>query len=263
MNEYPPFLSRDQLKFQEATNFAINIKSVACAAGTISIRGFTKEGQFNLVHTPNSDKSAKTETFYLPDAPIMLTIDDEAKSFTKGECFVRATLLLNKTSVYQLISGYVYGFHGLTYPTTNQEESLLESGKLTTIVSADPAAGAEITITVPAGEEWKLIGAKMTLVNDANVANRYVALFATIDSVQMPITLHTTPLTAGLTYPLSFRSGIGAGPLSNNTYFIAPLSENIILPAGSVLATITSSIQVGDNFGPMTVLIEKRVIENV
>src|SRR4051794_36291420 len=48
-----------------------------------------------------------------------------------------------------------------------------------TVTGPDPAAGAEILVTVPAGKWWLLRALRFTLVTSATVANRRPAL--TID----------------------------------------------------------------------------------
>lgn len=46
------------------------------------------------------------------------------------------------------------------------------SSRVDVIVGANPAAGAEVSETVPAGETWCLLGVRVTLVTSATVATR-------------------------------------------------------------------------------------------
>lgn len=263
LNEYPPFLSRNQLNFQEATSFAISIRSIAAAAGTVAIRGFTKEGMFVFSHTPNSNKTEKIDTFFLPDAPIMLTIDDETKSFAQGECFIRATLVLNKTSIYQLAAGFVAGKHGLCWPAVNAEEAELTKGKITTVVSADPTSNTELSLTVPAGETWKVRALRFEFVTTSIATSRRVHVVFTVNGAKVFETFSATDQIISQDKIYSCFPGADMTAPTNDNDILIPIPDNLILPPAAVITTETVNFNADDDFGAMTALIERSVIENV
>ncbi|MHA2274157.1 MAG: hypothetical protein ACXAC2_00220 [Candidatus Kariarchaeaceae archaeon] len=116
--------------------------------------------------------------------------------------------------------------------------------------SVDPAADTEITLTLGENGPYKLSSLQVPLVTDAGVANRTVDI--TIEDENGNIfwkSGNTTAITASTTAsivvaPLPTEDSIG------DTRFI-PIPENLILPNGAVIKTITALRETGDNYGVM------------
>jgi len=129
-----------------------------------------------------------------------------------------------------------------------------------TVVGADPAAGAEATITVPAGESWILRSFALTLVTAIAVATRQVTLRITDGTSELAAAIAGDTQIESLTRDYVFAVG-GAAFASTarptgNTVIGAALPE-LTLPPGSVIETLTDAIQAADDFSVPTLLVEK------
>lgn len=124
-------------------------------------------------------------------------------------------------------------------------------GRIVTVASSDPAANTEVSITVPARTIYHLIGARVALVTDANVANRTVQL--TLDDGTTVWNLFPSPSTqaASLTYNYTYAAGASNVTVLNNNVVVG-LGQALVLPAGYRIRTLTNNIQATDNYGIMT-----------
>jgi len=122
---------------------------------------------------------------------------------------------------------------------------------IATVASSDPAANTEISYTVPAGQILFLQGARVSLVTDANAANRTVAM--TIDDGTTVIQRFTATSTqaASLTYGYTFTAG-AENTVVLNLENVVGIGTNLLLPSGYRIKTVTNNIQATDNFGVMT-----------
>lgn len=128
-------------------------------------------------------------------------------------------------------------------------------GTFQSIAGTDPAAGAEISETVPANTIWLLSSVRFTLVTDANADIRQVHLTlgdGTITLLNLPTTgTQIESLTrnynahelGGLIVPTGSEIDIG-------------LPSDLILPGGFEIATETTLFKAGDNFGAPQLSVE-------
>ena len=128
-------------------------------------------------------------------------------------------------------------------------------GSIQSITGTDPAAGAEISETVPANTIWLIGSVRFTLVTDATVAERQAHLVIN-DGATTLLNLPTTgtqiqSLTrnynahelGGLIVPTGSEIDIG-------------LPSGLILPAGFGLTTETTLIESGDDYGAPQLSVE-------
>lgn len=127
-------------------------------------------------------------------------------------------------------------------------------GRVVTVASTDPAANTEHSVTVPARTIYQLLGARVALVTDANVANRTVQL--TLDDGTTVFNLFPSPSTqaASLTYNYTYTAGASNVTVLNNNVVVG-LGQGIFLPAGYRIRTLTNNIQATDNYGVMTLFV--------
>jgi hypothetical protein len=126
-----------------------------------------------------------------------------------------------------------------------------------TVVGADPAANTEWQVTVPAGENWRIVQIQAQLVTDGTAANRE-ANFELKDSGGN----------------VKFRSPAGANHIASTTqnYTISDATQGAGAQAntlrinigsacwatgGDTLNSVTTNRQAGDNWGPPRVTVEK------
>lgn len=127
----------------------------------------------------------------------------------------------------------------------------------------NPAANVEATYTVPgtaaanAPDRFLLLAIYGTLVTDANAANRRVRLtiedgFLGVVYLQLAFSLdHVASTTTNYTAApgLSFGGSADAQQLS--------LPQPTVVRAGSVIRTITTNRQAGDNWAALTIHMAK------
>jgi hypothetical protein len=119
-------------------------------------------------------------------------------------------------------------------------------GTIKDFTGTDPAAGAEITETVPANAVWRWIGGLATLVTDATVADRRVHV--TIDNGTSVYWegVSTSVQAASLTNKYSIGAPVAAA--IGNVHFI-PLPLDTYLVGGDRIITATDLLEAGDNWG--------------
>ncbi len=137
------------------------------------------------------------------------------------------------------------------------------SGVFSTIISPDPAAGEELSIGVPLAERWRVYSASFQLqANNVN-ADREVSLTASNSGNEYFRTLADGEVKANqkgifTAAALGFVStaGLGSPPASVRTILI-PIYSEAFIPGGHTLATSTNGLQVGDDYSPVVVLVER------
>jgi hypothetical protein len=122
---------------------------------------------------------------------------------------------------------------------------------------ADPAAGAEWSVTVEAGKVWELLSVFASLVTDATVATRAVRLqlgdggvtyldLVAADTQVASLTRRYAWLPTGAAY--ASASGI-----------VSPLPR-LILEPGWTLASVTDNLAAGDNWSAPRLLVVETTV---
>lgn len=122
---------------------------------------------------------------------------------------------------------------------------------------ANPAAGAEISITVPAGQTWQLQDIDFTLTTSAAAGNRQVQLIIDDGVNELWRFLVTVTQAASLAYIYAFGGATSDAAVRAATGVNEVLSEmdlpGITLGAGYRIRTSTVGIQAGDQYSAITV----------
>lgn len=126
------------------------------------------------------------------------------------------------------------------------ETNLVAANLLTVTTGTNPAAGAEWTATVPAGESWQLNTVRYTLVTSAAVANRLTTItfdngttvFARFSSTQTQPASITTAYTAAVDVASS-------GLLGTEVLLSIP---RLIIPSGYRISSLTVALDVADDY---------------
>jgi hypothetical protein len=132
---------------------------------------------------------------------------------------------------------------------------LRSGGVLKTVAGADPAAGAEVSDAVPAGKVWRLIAVLLTLVTDANVANRRVHL--TLDDGATVFFRRGSNATQAATLTQNYEFCSEAQEAAVRDLFVADPLPMIDLPAGARIRTVTVNKQAGDNYAAPVYYVEE------
>lgn len=177
-----------------------------------------------------------------------------------GRVYARVELVLGRTGdvlpIATLAQGYVTETTWLTWPFDMSRNSVEGRGAVRTYLGTDPAAGVEVSETVPTGARWRVIAFNATLTADATVANRTPAI--TIDDGTSIVWQagYNGSIAASGGAAVAWGHGAGAfGSTGNGA--ISPLPTDMILAAGYRVRTSTSGLQAGDNWGQPKYLVEE------
>lgn len=128
-------------------------------------------------------------------------------------------------------------------------------GILKVVAGADPAAGAEVSDTVPAGKVWRLRGMILTLVTDATAATRRVHV--TLDDGTTVFYRRAANASQAASLTQNYVLAVGEQESAvRDTWTTDPLPE-IDLPAGARIKTVTTNKQAGDNYGVTQYYVEE------
>lgn len=125
-----------------------------------------------------------------------------------------------------------------------------------------PAAGAEWTVNVPGGRQWRIIGGAAQLVASAAVANRRPGLSLGDESTTTARTVSALQVQAGATALLGYLpdSGVTA-PAGVDTVGLVPAWDAWI-PGGFVISSATPGLQAGDQYSQVSLMIEELYVDD-
>ena len=112
---------------------------------------------------------------------------------------------------------------------------------------ADPAAGAEVSVTVPGRAVWELISFRSTLVTDATVTGREPHLILGDGETTFIEVDNAFTVSASTTRRLHWFQGSDTN--SGFDMDQAPMPDHVLLLPGWTVGTITPNLQAGDNYG--------------
>jgi len=116
------------------------------------------------------------------------------------------------------------------------------------VIGDDPAAGVEISVTVPGGRFWEILAVTLTLVTDATAANRRPTLLIDDGTTVALRSLSRADQTASITGRLCWAD------FGNTVGTTGGTEQQVSLPAGLVVApgwrirSSTDLLQAGDNY---------------
>jgi len=211
-------------------------------------------------HVPTTDRTVTTTDHKLGDGWLQgVTVIASAGSPPIGGCYVRVDLVRGRgtsaTVLGTLLQGYVSGSQRRTWPGATLESAVAGPGRLRSIAGTNPAAGVEISETVPTGAVWRLLGWRATFVTAAVAATRRVVL--TIDD-GVTVVWEAAALDAQITtLTRTYAAAV------NGNYAVAQTLTRGIpgdlpdrLPAGARIRTVTENLQGADDWSAPQMLVE-------
>jgi hypothetical protein len=203
--------------------------------------------------TPTSSLIRNLEGFILS-----LSVDTAAGQI--GACYVSIQIQRgvgsgDVTRGQVLVQGYPSLHNALGYPQQSPVSPLDQRGLVNVVTFANPGAGAEYDITVPAGVNWLFRAFRCQLATAAGGGNRQPTLRITDAAANIAAEVTSGGSQAGsLTFPYTWAPGISnvtPGNL-NDAGFVAEAR----LPGGFHLRTFTYNIAAGDQYSLAALLVE-------
>lgn len=178
-----------------------------------------------------------------------------------GQTFVQLSVVRGLTGAVEdlatLAASYVTAAQRAAWPGGPILNTLDGGGALRSITGTTPAAGAEISETVPTNARWELLAFRFQNVTDANAGNRVVRLL--IDD-GTNIVAHSTSnvlQAASLTYTYGWIQGPMAGQVGQVNALAFGLMRNALLGAGYRIRTIAATIQATDQYSLVQYLVRE------
>lgn len=252
-----PFLTREMLKFGRSAKLELRITSIADGAIVVLTRGITRAGIISFPHTSSADSTRSSTIIRIDDIPALVSIVPIATSLTHGRLWVELDLLVNGDNVFPMVSGLLSSAKGLSWPNSSMIDTIPGRGAFVRVNTANPAAGAQIAFTTVANETFRLLYASVTLVTDANAANRRLHLVITdVTGPEVDI-IASVDQAASLTRVYSFIQNPGALDEADDDNITVPLPKDLWIRGESTIATTLTNGQTGDNLGILSMLVEK------
>lgn len=252
-----PFFTRDMLRFGQTAKLELRVDMQADEAAPLAISGITREGHFTHRVTTPSNSLNTSATFGITDIPIMISVRDVGANFEQGQAYVTLSLVVNGDVVQVLTSGYVYNQKALSWPQTQQVDLRPGGGRIQRKTPTAVAAGNELTITVPAGEVWRIRDITFLITTSATVANRRAIIYISTPTDQTLRMWSDTDQTASLTRVYHGGNlGMGSAGATGIHIFI-PIPSDMLLFAGDILTIGANSLQATDQITTDEITIEK------
>lgn len=219
---------------------------------------------FGFTHTPNTDRSAKTELFQLGEGYLLnLSVFAQSGAPRMGQTFVRVQVIRGFSGATYvlgtLVQDYLTSNQDLAWPGSPIRKSNDGPGYPRLIDGTAPAAGAESVEVVPTGASWEILTILHEFTTSAAAADRIVHITAT-DGATDFLTIRSgfAPQAAGFTLRHHFAVGAPEQIPGDTVGIIRALPSSLVLRGGQSLETNTTGIQAGDQYGsPDTLVIER------
>lgn len=235
---------------------------IVTVTGRTLALGESKPTRFERTLTPATNRTASTLLIGLGDGWLLgAQVIVSSGTPLDGQTYARLSLQRGDASVghdqFTLASDTITVGKPLVWPGGKTFGPLEGPGAMRAIAGTTPAAGADITETVPTAARWELVAFRAQLLNDANVANRQVALVLDDGSNSYLQIESTTNQTASTLRKYNFSNSIGTFITGVNQNWMLPLGTNIRMPAGHRIRTVTAGIQVGDQWSAIVYLVRE------
>lgn len=124
--------------------------------------------------------------------------------------------------------------------------------------TAGTAPGSNFSITVPTDEIWIVMSINADFTADANAADRLIGFsFLNATPRRLFITHLPTKITANQTWLV--EAGASMPIITNSIAFlqITGFPTDLIIPAGGTINSITTNIQVGDQYTDIVIVAQR------
>ena len=213
--------------------------------------------------TPTTDR-AVTESDIRTGVGYLLNcfFTTETLTVRRGAIYARAVMRNDKdnNTIDYLCQGYVSSQSSPMWPDGNSEPSVGGQGLINTVIGTDPAAGVEISQTVPTNARWHVRGIQFTLVTAVAVATRRVVVV--IDDGANEIFRFDSQSTQLASLTRNYKiADYKLQPADNGTFIYIAAPFDFELLQGYRIRTITENLQAADDYGAPVLAIEEWIEE--
>lgn len=253
-----PFLVRQMLAFSHKAAFDLELESVSTVAAEVFIRGITREGLINFSDTHTGDGALESATFRIPDIPISASVHTVNAAVERGDYWVRLWLRSNQERIMMLCQGYVSRQSAPAWPRAQADSELIGGGKFKLVTQANPAAAADFTTTVPAGEHWILHFVRFDFAADGTGGTRTFILELDPTAGGQALSAFARATSAAnesyeiAAAPFGFEDGGAYASIIE-----LPIPPNMHIPSGGTIASAIDNIKAGDQISNIRLYVEQ------
>lgn len=239
----------------------------ALASVIVTVRGRLRGGDgitrpFVEVLTPTSDRVASSKIVRLSEGWLsnVLVVASTGAPLT-GQTFARVSIVRGEGTpaleVAVLAAGYVTAQQPIAWPGSPVLNSTDGAGAVRAIAGATPAAGSEISETVPTGARWELLAFRAQFVTSAAVANRAAALAIDEGATVFQFLAAGLVQAASATVRYNWAPGnpVSAAAIISDVFVPFPINNR--LAAGHRIRTSTFNIQGADQWNGIEYLVRE------
>lgn len=252
-----PFLHRYMLNYGQEAKFELVVKSKSTSGPRFRVAGGTRSALINIRHQASSAGSTVTTRHGIDDFPVFLTVSDVSGSQIQGNTYVSIHLEINENPVVSLISGFLSADKGLSWPGPPLAEKIPNHGEISSLASANPAAGAQVSLTVDDDEIWRVLWMSIRLVTDATSATRQ--LHITLDNGGTGIVNVFSSIGQTASQARNYTFGIFGTfttKLENEDILVA-IPDELWLEGDTAITTTLDNGVAGDDLGALSIMREK------
>jgi len=248
-----------ELKFVEAMSPTLVLEAWASSSFNLLLRGCHKYGTFDLPLTTTADRAINIATIRIPALPVSLNLGT-VDVVRKGQCYCKVGIRLAGMGIIHLISDYLDSGQNLSWPHSHLRSNVGEQGYLRSVAGTNPAAGNEVSETVPTNARWRLKSLIATLVTDATVVTRVVRIVIDDGTNMLWRGSAAFDQTASWDIYYVFADHTFRGD-DNQGQIHMPLPRDLLLFQGWRVRTVTANLQAGDNWAAPQLLVEEWIEE--
>jgi len=205
------------------------------------------------LHTPNTDRSAKTSITRLPTGWVYgASVFVVAGAPLAAQTYVVLDLVRGEGAaavvVQTLAAGSVSVGNKLVWPGSAVQGSTEGNGAVRAIAGSTPAAGANVSEVVPTGARWQLLSFRARFITSAAVANRVPQLVVDDGTNIFASSAQAPVQTASNTQTYTFINGHGSTLAGGASETVVPFHPGLWLAAGFRIRTVTANIDAADTW---------------
>jgi hypothetical protein len=255
------YIQRDDVLVVQAATSQTN-EVVTFNVRILQPDGRIEESQFIL--RPASARASVSLTLTVSEGYLISLAATASVAITRGQTFARAFInraIFGATSPAQTIfADYVTTLVSSGYPNGRVLAPTEGPGWVYSVTRANPAAGQDWTITLPANTRWRIRTVFAQLLTSATVVNRNVSLAISGTANFALILGALATQTAGQQIQYT---GLGLPPTAQASTALAglPLPPDLVLASttgsGHQLGSNTTAMQAGDQWSQINMLVEE------
>lgn len=216
---------------------------------------------FQFTHTPATNRSSSLEAFQLAEGYLLSAVVFATSGApVRGQTFVELGFLrgiVDAGSIVDvLVKDYVAANRPIAFPGSPIRSSLEGPGALRSITGTDPAAGVQISETVPTNARWRYMSMQASLVTSATAGNRRHRIRFDDGTTEFYSNATNTVQNPSTTVDIVFGP-MGEAESVSGAIYLVPTPEMLFLSAGFRIRTDPIQFQVDDDWGAPQLLVEE------